>query len=86
MQGLTSDTCGDYCLFYLFHRVRNIDLNTIQGKFRRHDSQWNDAQVAQFVHSYVKTVSNVRNKTFLQNEQQDCISFHCWRKQSIKYL
>ena len=86
MQGLTSDTCGDYCLFYLLHRARNVDLNTIQAKFRRHDSQWNDAQVAQFVHSYVKTVSNVRNKTFLQNEQQDCKSFHCWRKQSIKYL
>jgi len=29
MQGLTSDTCGDYCLFYLFHRARNIDMNRV---------------------------------------------------------
>jgi len=50
MQGLTSDTCEDYCLFYLFHRARNIDTNTIQGHFKSHDTQWNDAQVAEFVH------------------------------------
>ena len=33
MQGLTSDVCGDHCLFYLLHRARNVDLNTIQNKF-----------------------------------------------------
>ena len=55
MQGLTSDVCGDYCLFYLLHRARNIDLTTIQNKFLRYDSQWNDSQVAQFVHTYIQS-------------------------------
>ena len=81
LQGLTSDTCGDYCLFYLFHRARNVNLNTIQAKFRRHDSQWNDAQVATFVYTYVSEISNVRNKMVLDNQQQVCKSFPCWRKQ-----
>ena len=44
--GLTSDTCGDYYLFYLFHRARNVDMDAIQATFRSHDTQWNDAQVA----------------------------------------
>ena len=29
LQGITSDVCDDYCLFYLLHRARNKDLNTI---------------------------------------------------------
>ena len=27
--GLHSDVRGDYCLFYLLHRVQNVDMNTI---------------------------------------------------------
>ena len=26
LQGLTSDVCGDYCLFYLLHRARNVRI------------------------------------------------------------
>ena len=69
-QGLTSDTCGDYCLFYLFHRARNVDMDVIQAKFRSHDTQWNDAQVAAFVHSYLKSLTIVRQRSpFFQSEQ-----------------
>ena len=82
LQGLTSDVCGDYCLFYLLHRARNVDLNTIQAKFKRYDSQWNDAQVAQFIHSYFQSITSV--STRFQREEQVCKSFQCWRKQSIK--
>ena len=39
LQGITSDVCGDYCLFYLLHRAKNKDLNTIASNFRIHDSQ-----------------------------------------------
>ena len=42
LQGLASDVCGDYCLFHLLHRKRNMDLKTIQAKLRIKDSQWND--------------------------------------------
>ena len=55
-QGITSDVCGDYCLFYFLHRARNKDLDTIASKFRIHDSQWNDAQVAQFVQKHARTL------------------------------
>ena len=71
----------DFFLFYLFHRARNVNLNTIQAKFRQHDSQWNDAQVATFVHMYVRAISNVRNKMVLDNQQQVCKSFQYRRKQ-----
>ena len=29
LRGITSDLCGDYCLFYLLHRARYKDLNTM---------------------------------------------------------
>ena len=84
LQGLTSDVCGDYCLFYLLYRARNEDLNTIQTKFKRYDSQWNDAQVAQFVHSYVQSITIISKVPPLQSEEQVCNSLQCWRKESIK--
>ena len=75
MQGLTSDVCGDYCLFYLLHRARNVDLNSIQTKFKRYDSQWNDAQVAHFVHTYIHSL---KSKSVSQFVEQACKSFKCW--------
>ena len=83
-QGLTSDTCGDYCLFYLFHLARNVDMDAIQAKFRSHDTQWNDAQVATFVHSYVKSLTSVRQRSPFFQSEHTCKSFKCWRKESIK--
>ena len=82
LQGLTSDVCGDYCLFYLLHRARNVDLNIIQVKFKRYDSQWNDVQVPRFIHSYVQSITSV--STRFQREKQACKSLQCWRKQTIK--
>ena len=35
LKRLMSDVCGDYCLLYLLHQARNVDLNTIQAKFKR---------------------------------------------------
>ena len=34
----------------------NVDVNTIQAKFKGHDSQWNDAQVAPSVNAYFNSV------------------------------
>ena len=83
-QGLTSDTCGDYCLFYLFHRARNVNMNAIQAQFKPHDTQWNDSVVADFVHSYVNSLKSVRyNLSFFQCEQT-CKSLRCWRNEAIK--
>lgn len=38
LKGLASDICGGFCLFYLLHRARNVDMNTIQAKFKPHDT------------------------------------------------
>ena len=87
LQGLTSDVCGDYCLFYLLHRARNVDLNTIQTKFKRYDSQWNDAQVAQFVHSFIQSITNISNgsgkKQTSKNFYKDNDTFEFTRHVSV---
>ena len=84
-QGLTSDTCGDY-LFYLLHQARNVDMNTIQAKFKQHDTQWNDAQVATFVHNYVKkSLTSIRHNLPSSQCRQTCKSLKFWRNESINH-
>ena len=78
LQRLNSDVCGDYCLFYLIQRERNVDVNTIQAKFKGHDSQWNDAQVARSVNVYFNSV--IYLKVHLCFEQ-GCKSFRSRHKQ-----
>ena len=68
LQFITSDVCGDYCLFYLLHRARNKDLNTIAAKFRIQDSQWNNAQVAQFVQKRARTLRQVTHSTTTRSD------------------
>ena len=86
LQGITSDVCGDYCLFYLLHRARNKDRNTIASKFRIHDSQWNDAQVAQFVHKPERTLRQVMHSTTIQSDVNQCSqTYESCRKKLIKY-
>ena len=53
LQGLNSDVCGIYCLFYLIQQARNVDMNTVQAKFKGYDSQWKDAQIVRSVHVVV---------------------------------
>ena len=86
LQGLTSDVCGDYCLFYLLQRTRNLDLKAIQAKFKIKDSQWNDTQVAQFVHRYISTLGQVKHSSMIQcNNNQRCQTYQCCRKKLMKY-
>ena len=60
-------------------------MNTIQAEFKQHDTQWNDAQVATFVHSYVKkSLTSISHNLFSQC-QQTCKSFKYWRNESINH-
>ena len=87
LQGMTSDVCGDYCLFYLLHRARNMDLNTILANFRMKDTQWNDAQVAHFLHKHVSTLKQVTHSTMIQcDSNQCCETYKRCRKRLIKYF
>ena len=86
LQELTSDVCGDYCLFYLLQRTRNMDLKAVQAKFRIKDSQWNDTQVAQHVHRYISTLGQVKHSSMIQcDKNQRCQTYQCCRKKLIKY-
>ena len=79
-------TLGDYCLFYLLHQARNVDMNTIQAKFEQHDTQWNDAQVATFVYSYVKkSLTSIRHNLPFSQCEQTSKSLKYWRNESINY-
>ena len=66
------------------YRARNVDMDAIHAKFRSHDTQWNDAQVATFVHSYVKSLTSVRQRSPFFQSEQTCKSFKCWCKESVK--
>jgi hypothetical protein len=48
LQGLISDVCGQYCVFYLLHRCRGLPMNTIVHMFGQ-NLQDNDVLVHDFV-------------------------------------
>ncbi|KAJ8031120.1 hypothetical protein HOLleu_27741 [Holothuria leucospilota] len=48
LQGLISTVCGQYCLFFLLHRCRNISMDTIVSKFTK-DPTLNDSLVNEFI-------------------------------------
>jgi hypothetical protein len=48
LQGIGSLSCGQYCVFYLFHRWKNIPMNTILGAFCT-DKAANDCLVADWI-------------------------------------
>ncbi len=48
LQGLTSHVCGQYCIFYLWHRCRGTSMQTIVLMFGN-NVQDNDVLVYEFV-------------------------------------
>ena len=49
LQSLSSNVCGQYCIYYLYHRSRGKTLAQIVSSFSSHDQAWNDNSVARFV-------------------------------------
>ncbi len=50
LQGLTSQVCGQYCVFYLLHRCRGLSMETIVHMFGTTFAD-NDVLVHDFVYS-----------------------------------
>lgn len=48
LQGQFSSVCGQYCIYYLYHKCRNVSLSTILGDFTK-DTDVNDCLVNDFV-------------------------------------
>ena len=61
LQGDLSSVCGQYCLFFLLHRLRDI---SISGFFSR-DKDLNDSWVNDFINKRFNLNSTVTDKEFL---------------------
>ena len=49
IQSPLSDVCGELCLFYLYHKCRNIPLDKILEKFKKKNLDENDVIARNFV-------------------------------------
>lgn len=49
LQKLDSNVCGQYCVYFLYQRVRGKSLQEIVAPFSLDDRSWNDSQVARFI-------------------------------------
>lgn len=49
LQGANTDVCGDYCLYYLFHRCRGKTMTQIVRPFSHTDRVYNDTAVVERV-------------------------------------
>ena len=55
LQSAWSDVCGQYCIFYLSHRARDLSMNKIVQLFTN-NTMLNDAKVSQFVKRHFKVL------------------------------
>ena len=63
LQALTSDVCGHYCLFYLYHRTRVRSLQAVVNSFRVNNRRDNDRYVVQFVNRVFGSPRKTRRET-----------------------
>ena len=74
---------GDYCFFFfccrLLHQARNVDINTIQARFKPRDTYWNDAQVEKFVHNYINSLTSPKYELSFCKSEQTCKAYRCCR-------
>lgn len=76
LQTLWSDTCGQFCLYHLLFRCRQIPANDIIKQFSR-NKVINDHMVDGFIHRHFPSVFNLHENTFtrmFKNKQQLCHS------------
>ena len=48
IQSLHSSVCGQFCIYFLYHRSLGHSFNTIISSFSKFDLYWNDYHVAHF--------------------------------------
>ena len=64
LQGDLSSVCGQYCLFFLLHRFKNIPINGFFGV----DKDLNDSWVNKFIRKRFKMDTFVLDPEFLLNQ------------------
>ena len=72
LQTLWSDVCGQFCLYYLLHRCREIPANNIIQQFSK-SKVVNDHMVDAFIQKHFPSVFKIHENTLtrmLRNKQQ----------------
>ena len=73
IQSLTSSVCGQYCIFYLYHRSLGYSLSKILSSFSITDLDWNDKRVSHFICKNFSFPCTSSHKT----KCQCCVSPNC---------
>jgi len=66
LQSATSETCGEFCLYFIYHRAIGISYNKIINKFSSR-SAVNDRKVKKFVASIAFCLNNTNTIGDCQN-------------------
>ena len=78
LQSFWSETCGQFCLYWLLHRCRKIPTSKIIKQFST-NKLMNDYLVKSFIHKHFPWVFKIHENTFtrmLRNRQQCSHSRH----------
>jgi len=67
LQGPYSSACGQYCLYYMYHRLRNYTMNMITEKFGS-DYDKNDTYVTRWVNDKFPVDTNVYEVDVVLNQ------------------
>lgn len=52
VQASNSSTCGHHCVFFAYHRSRNVKPSDIMKKYKADNYVWNDHMVNSFIHRH----------------------------------
>ena len=67
LQGDFSTVCGQFCLFYLYHRCRGYDIREITRMFHK-DADINDVLVNEFVNLQYDDIQRVLDGDYIVNQ------------------
>jgi len=68
LQGVLSSTCGQYCIFYLLFRCRDVSMQEIVAEFNVANRASNDVAVNNFLSDYFNVDLNAYDVGFLTKQ------------------
>ncbi len=71
LQGALSSVCGQYCIYYLYHRLRGYTMEAILNSFSQ-DLEANDIFVTTWVNDNFDISTSVYELAFLMNQVSVC--------------
>ncbi|MCP3663185.1 MAG: hypothetical protein GY696_11935 [Gammaproteobacteria bacterium] len=68
LQGPFSSACGQFCIYYLYHRLRNHSIEKITGRFTPKNFKSNDVIVTQWLNTMFDLNTNAYEFDFMINQ------------------